>query len=271
MFDLYDGTFVKISKHEVDMLQVSPQFTIWRAPTDNDRKIKHKWMEEGYERANMHVYGSEIVEQTDTSVGIAVQFSLGGYIKIPLVRGTALWRVNGTGEISLQTKVNVREDLVFLPRFGLQLAMPKGTEEVEYFGFGPHESYADKRQSVKKGKYLLKVDEMMENYIMPQETGSRYGTEWAIVSNEQGMGLRFAAQGEFSFNALHYSPEDLTSATHNYELPALKRRETIVHLDYKMSGVGSNSCGPELLPQYRLDEKQFEFELSIMPVFKEDE
>jgi beta-galactosidase len=179
--------------------------------------------------------------------------------------------VNGTGEISLQVNVNIREDLVFLPRFGLQLSMPQGTEEVEYFGFGPHESYIDKRQSVKKGKYVLTVDEMLENYIMPQETGSRSGTEWAIVSNEQGMGLKFRSPDEFSFNALHFTAEDLTSAKHNYELPALKRKETIVHLDYKMSGVGSNSCGPELLKAYRLDEKEFQFNLSIIPIFKEDE
>jgi beta-galactosidase len=271
VFDLYDGTFVKISKHGVDMLQSPPKFTIWRAPTDNDRNIKHQWLEEGYERAQMHVYRLEIVEQTKHSVGIAVDFSLGGFIKIPVLRGTALWRVNGAGEISLQVNVKIREDLVFLPRFGLQLSMPKGTEEVEYFGLGPHESYIDKRQSVKKGKYLLTVDEMLENYIMPQETGSRYGTEWAIVSNEQGMGLKFNSPDEFSFNALHFTAEDLTSAMHNYELPALKRKETIVHLDYKMSGVGSNSCGPELLKTYRLDEKEFQFDLGIIPVFKEDE
>jgi beta-galactosidase len=148
--------------------------------------------------------------------------------------------------------------------------MPRGSEEVEYFGFGPHESYVDKRQSVRKGKYLLTVDEMFQNYIMPQENGSRYGTEWAIVSNEQGMGLKFASpEGEFSFNAAHYTPADLTAATHSHELS--KRKETIIHLDYKMSGVGSNSCGPELLQQYRLDEKEFEFGLTILPLFKEDE
>ncbi|WP_248927198.1 glycoside hydrolase family 2 TIM barrel-domain containing protein [Paenibacillus hamazuiensis] len=271
VFDLYDGTFVNISKHGLEMLQAPASFTIWRAPTDNDRKIKLKWMEEGYDRAQMRVYRAEIVEQTETALDIEVHFSLGGYIKIPILHGTALWRVDGSGDISLKVKVRVREGLVFLPRFGLQLAMPKGMEEVEYFGLGPHESYIDKRHSVKRGKYITRVDRMMENYIMPQETGSRYGTEWAIVSNEQGMGLKFSAPNTFSFNALHFTPEDLTAATHNYELTAVKREETIVHLDYKMSGVGSNSCGPELLPQYRLDEKEFAFEIGIQPIFNEDE
>jgi beta-galactosidase len=269
VFDMYDGVFIKVAKHGMDMIAAPAKFNIWRAPTDNDRKIKHRWMEEGYDRATMHVYGSEITNQTETSVEIAVKFSLGGYIKIPILHGLALWKVDGTGEISLQVSITVREGLAFLPRFGLQLTMPQGTEEVEYFGLGPHESYIDKRQSVKKGKYLLTVDEMFENYIMPQENGSRYGTEWAIVSNEQGMGMKFSGSDDFSINVAHYTPEDLTSAAHDYEL--VRRKETIVQLDYKISGVGSNSCGPELLVPYRLDEKEFKFELRLKPVFKEDE
>ncbi|BCG60948.1 glycoside hydrolase family 2 TIM barrel-domain containing protein [Paenibacillus sp. URB8-2] len=269
VFDLYDGVFQTISKHGQNMIQSTPQFTIWRAPTDNDRKIKRVWTELGYESAVMHVYRSEILNQSETSVDIAVHFSLGAAIKPPILHGEALWRVDGTGRISLDVQVKVREGLTFLPRFGLKLTMPRGSEEVEYFGLGPHESYIDKRQSVRKGSYLLTVDDMFQNYIMPQESGSRYGTEWAIVSNELGMGLKFTSEDAFSFNASHYSAEDLTSAMHSYELQ--KREETFVHLDYKMSGVGSNSCGPELLEPYQLNEKEFRFRLGIMPVFKEDE
>lgn len=268
-FDLYGGTFVQISKHGVEMIEAPAQFNIWRAPTDNDRNIKQAWMEQSFDRASMKVYGAEWSKQGDSVAEIAVTFSLGGYIRYPFLQGQALWRVDGTGEITLQVKVKVREDLPFLPRFGLQLTMPSGMEEVEYFGLGPHESYIDKRQSVKKGHYLLTVDEMFRNYIMPQENGSRYGTEWASVTTELGMGLRFSAPAEFSFQAAHYTPEDLTRAVHTYEL--VKRKETIVHLDYKMSGVGSNSCGPQLADKYQLKEKDFEFSLSLKPVFKEDE
>ncbi|WP_342774601.1 glycoside hydrolase family 2 TIM barrel-domain containing protein [Paenibacillus piri] len=268
-FDLSTGTFTGISKQGVPMLQAPAAFGIWRAPTDNDRNIKHKWMEEGYDRAVPHVYRADITEQTEQAIEFTVDFSLGGYIKRPILHGQSVWRVDGTGEIAMRVQARVREELVFLPRFGLQLTMPWGTEEVEYFGLGPHESYIDKRHSTKRGKYIMTVDEMFENYIMPQENGSRYETEWAVVSNEQGMGLKFTAPEAFSFNAAHYTPEDLTAATHAHQL--VKRRETIVHLDYKMSGVGSNSCGPELLAPYRLDEKEFEFRLTIKPLFKEDE
>lgn len=268
-FDLFAGVFAGISKHGVQLLHGPAAFNIWRAPTDNDRNIRHKWQEDGFDRAVMKVYHSEWKQAAGNLVEISVRFSLGGYIRYPILHGEALWQVDGNGEIRLNVQVKVRETVPFLPRFGLQLVMPKGNEEVEYFGYGPHESYNDKHHSVRMGKYLLRVDDMFENYVMPQENGSRYGTKWAIVSNELGMGLKFTSSSEdFSFNASHFTPADLTKAAHTYELA--KRKETVVQLDYKVSGVGSNSCGPQLLEKYRFDEKEFAFDLTILPVFKED-
>lgn len=269
VFDLQAGTFVSITRNEVEMLAAPAKFAIWRAPTDNDRNIRQVWSEEGYDRAAMHVYGCQWRQLSGTEAEIAVSFSLGGYSKKPILRGEAVWRIDGTGKIALRVEAEVREELPFLPRFGLQLVMPQGAEQVEYFGYGPHESYIDKRRSVRKGKFAATVDELFVPYIFPQENGSRFGTVWAAVTNELGMGLLFEGEPEFSFNASHYTPEDLTAATHHHKL--VRRKETIVHLDYKMSGVGSNSCGPELLEQYRFDEKRFRFALSLRPVFREEE
>ncbi|MFM9328346.1 glycoside hydrolase family 2 TIM barrel-domain containing protein [Paenibacillus mesotrionivorans] len=268
-FDLYEGVFTGITYHGVHMLAGPVSFNIWRAPTDNDRNIRHKWQIEGFDRAGMKVYNTTWSKTQAGGVEIAVHYSLGGYIRKPILHGEAVWQVDPAGGITLETRVQVREDVPFLPRFGLQMTMPAGNEEVEYFGYGPHESYMDKRHSVKKGKYLVSVDDMFENYVMPQENGSRYGADWVIVSNLLGMGLKFVSGAEhFSFNASHYTPADLDKAKHTYELSP--RKETIVQLDYKLSGVGSNSCGPELLDQYRLNEKEFSFSLSITPVFKEE-
>ncbi|TFE30615.1 glycoside hydrolase family 2 TIM barrel-domain containing protein [Cohnella luojiensis] len=272
-FDLELGTVRRISRNGVNMLDAPSAFSVWRAPTDNDMHVKEKWIEEGYDRAAMKTYQCDWSITGDGDVELRSRFSLGADSKTAILKGESLWKVNASGEIRLQLTVKVQEELPYpyLPRFGVRLTMPKGMEEVEYSGFGPHESYVDKRQSVRRGQFLTTVDEMFENYIMPQENGSRYGTEWAIVSNAQGMGLRFSTPEGFSFNASHYSPEDLTEARHDWELARKKRKETIVHLDYKMSGVGSNSCGPELAEAYRLNDKEFRYELSLMPVFKEDE
>jgi len=266
-FDLEAGVMQSMSKHGVKLLSKPMQYNLWRAPVDNDPR--HEWIREGFDKVQMKVYSSTWEQPEPARVTVRVSFSLGAYIRIPFLHGEALWTVEGTGEVTVAVKVKVREELPFLPRFGLELTMPAGSEEVEYFGHGPHESYIDKRQSVRKGKYLLTVDDMYEAYVMPQEHGSRYGTEWAAVSNELGMGLHFASAEPFSFNASHYTPADLMAARHTYDL--VRREETTVHLDYKVSGVGSRSCGPELMKQYRLDEKEFACEFVIRPIFKEDE
>jgi len=270
-FDLFEGVWVQFAKHGVRMLQEPVSFTVWRAPTDNDMNQKANWVKEGYDTAGWKAYACEWSQPDAHTVDIRVSFALSAPSLRPLMRGEALWRVGPDGSVALDLQARVKESLPFLPRFGLALVMPPGNEEVEYYGYGPHESYIDKRLSVKKGKYLFTVDDMFENYIMPQENGSRYGTEWAIVSNEQGMGLKFTAgrPQHFSFNAAHYTQEDLTRAAHTYELR--RRKETIVHVDYKMSGVGSGSCGPQLRVPYQLNEKDISFALTITPVFKEDE
>ncbi|WP_342782049.1 glycoside hydrolase family 2 TIM barrel-domain containing protein [Saccharibacillus brassicae] len=270
-FDLRQGSVSRMSRHGVELLDSPARFAIWRAPIDNDMHVKEKWIEEGYDRAVTKVYACGWEQTGESEVKIRTSFALTAVSRYPLLTGEAVWTVNGAGEIVLRAdmKFDERGTLPYLPRFGLRLALPAGMEQVEYRGFGPHESYVDKRQSVRKGRFASTVDGMFESYIMPQENGSRYGTEWAVVSNEQGMGLRFAAEAPFSFNASHYAPEDLTAASHTWELK--RRQETIVHLDYKMSGVGSNSCGPELAEAYRLNDKAFRFEVRLIPVFREDE
>jgi len=268
-FDLAAGTLRGIAKHGLEMLAAPARLSIWRAPTDNDMYVKRQWLSEGYDRAGMKTYSCEWRRLDDATAEISVSFALGGHTRKPILRGGAVWTFDGAGAISLAVNAEVREGLPYLPRFGLELTMPKGNEEIEYYGYGPHESYVDKRQSAKKGHYLATVDELFEPYIRPQENGARYGTEWAIASNEQGMGLRFEGDAPFSFGASHYSAEELARATHYHLLK--KSKETIVNVDYKMSGVGSNSCGPELAERYRLAERTIGFAVRIQPVFKEDE
>lgn len=271
VFCLVQGMPISIQRNELEMLDRPISYSIWRAPLDNDIHAVRKWRAEGYDRAQTKVYECHWEQVSPSAVEIKVYFSLAASNRYTIMRGSTVWRVEAGGVITLSTDTKVRnkESFVYLPRFGLEIVMPQGNNEVEYFGFGPHESYIDKKHSVRMGRYVKTVQELHENYIMPQENGSRYGTEWAVVSNRLGMGLLFSSQDSFSFNASKYSVSDLEQAVHDYELQ--EREQTFVHVDYKMSGVGSASCGPELLEAYRLEEKNIQFSLTILPVFKEDE
>ena len=257
------GSFSSIEFKGRELLAAPPLLSVWRAPTDNDRYVKVPWAAEGFDRLGVHTYEVKLLEQTHHSARISWRFSLGGHTKRPILQAEALWSVLANGEIRFESKVRLREGMPFLPRLGLRIVLPKGFESVDYFGYGPHESYIDKHRSTWKGRFSAKVSALHTDYLMPQENGSHFATEWASIANSEGIGLLFLGMDEFSFNASHYTPEDLTTAQHPHELSP--RAETIVHIDGMMSGVGSNSCGPELLPQYRLSQTEIDFSVRILP------
>ena len=277
VFDLRLGTFTRVSASGVELISSPLTFEVWRAPTDNDRNIKHQWRAWGLDRANMRVYEAAVAKTTAQSCVIRTRYAIGGYTQKPVLRGEAEWTVDTSGRVTLSTSVEVTERLqmdnktsqLMLPRFGLCFVMPPGTENVKYLGYGPNESYVDKRQSARKGLFATTVDAMFENYAVPQENGARYGVDYAVASDARGFGLRFESGngGGFSLNASHYTAGDLDAAAHPYELP--KRDEVFVNIDYKNCGIGSNSCGPALYKPYRFDEPKFTFNVSFTPVIRE--
>ena len=87
------------------------------------------------------------------------------------------------------------------------------------------------------------------------------------MSLSDGYGLGLEVLGEsFSFNASRYTSQEIAASAHPHQLP--ESHKTVLNLDYGQSGTGSNSCGPQLLPQYRMDEKHFNFELQMRPMHK---
>ena len=142
--------------------------------------------------------------------------------------------------------------------------MPEDAENVRYFGYGPMEAYEDKRLAAKIDLYKTTATENFENYVRPQENSAHYGCRFADISCIYGQGLYFSAD-TFSLSVSHYTPEQLTRTAHSYELTP--NRDTTVIIDYRNAGVGSNSCGPELLPEYRISEREINFKFNIKPMF----
>ena len=132
-----------------------------------------------------------------------------------------------------------------------------------YLGYGPNESYIDKRRASYIGTFTSSVSDMHEDYIKPQENGSHYHCDYVTVQGNHG-GLMAYAQTPFSFNASEYTQEELTQKKHNYEL--VKCGETVLCLDYRQSGIGSASCGPKLAEKYELNELSFDFSVNLKPL-----
>ena len=256
----HTGLLTSIVSEGEEMLKSPVTPILWRAPTDNDMNIKQKWFKNELDKLTPHLYS---ISKNDSGEVVA-ELSLGAAPLPPAAHLTITYSIGADGRINIDCKASVGKSLPMLPRFGFMMTLPEGYENIRYFGYGPYESYQDMRLASRLSYFRTTVDENFEHYIKPQENSAHYACRMADVSSVAGHGLIYLADS-FSFTAQHYTPMTLTHTRHDYEL--VKDKETTVIIDYRNSGIGTNSCGPELLPEYRIDEKEIHFEFSILPAF----
>ncbi|GHO79688.1 hypothetical protein KSD_74590 [Ktedonobacter sp. SOSP1-85] len=174
------------------------------------------------------------------------------------------YMVYATGDIVIQIKGEpAAGGPRTLPRIGLELQLPSQFEQASWYGRGPGESYVDTKQANRVGVYTKSVDELYTPYTMPQENGNRSEVRWVTVTNTRGVDLMAVGMPELNFSLHRYSVEQLEKAMHTYELSDSGR--LIWHLDYRQHGMGSASCGPDVLPQYELLCQAFQFALRLSP------
>ena len=250
---------------------------LWRAPTDNDRNVRWQWQREGLRDAKIKCYSCELVEASPDKAVIKAKISMGCAPHDPILHADVTYTIKAGMGMKIDFDVKMRKiehanqwdrsrrERMFYPRFGVRLTMPEGAEQMSYFGYGPMESYADKRLASRLDEFRSTVTENYEPYVFPQENSSHWGCRWADVHTVAGHGFLFTSGEPFSFNASHYSPEQLTEKRHHYELE--REPETTVILDCRQSGIGSNSCGPQLAEEYRFDETEFTCSVTVRPVF----
>lgn len=230
-----------------EILDRPMQFNFFRAPVDND-VMREDWYRAHLNDYTVKNYGIN-VEQTSEGVQISLRQSFGWSIHQPFAYMDTVYTVMADGLLRIRCSAEFSNKVTFLPRFGIRLFVPKRFHRVEYFGYGPYESYIDKHQASYMGNFTEIIENMHEDYIRPQENSSHYGCKHMNVTDGETK-IQFTASEDFSFNASEYTQEELSSKRHNFELQ--KCESNIICVDSKMAGVGSNACGPELAPQYRL-------------------
>ena len=130
-----------------------------------------------------------------------------------------------------------------LPRFGVHLEMPVEFENVKYYGRGPVENYSDFKEHSPIGIYKTTVGKMAHKYIKPQDSGNRGDVRYSVVTDENGVGLRFShIEKPFDFNTNHFTLGQLKKAKHIEDLP--DTATTFAAVDGFVRGTGSGSCGP---------------------------
>ena len=240
------------------------ELNIWRAPTDNDMYIKQEWKKAHYDAAYTRAYRIEVL-QNKHGVLIMEHVAVVADTVQKILDVKMTWKINEDGKIEAVIEAIKDKEFPDLPRFGIRMFLNKKMDEITYFGMGPQESYRDKHQASCHGLFRSKVAQMHEDYIRPQENGSHYDCDYVELTNGQ-CGIAAVSKNPFSFNASVYTQEELERVSHNYEL---KESDSIVFcMDYAMNGIGSNSCGPDVLDKYRFAEEAFQFQFELIPFVK---
>lgn len=283
VFNTRTASFDSIKIRGKEILDKPITFNFMRAPTDNDSQ-RGDWF-----RAHINDYETKIlsitsegIDETNAApantnasandVKIIVKEAFGWSINAPFLYGSVIYTISKEGNLSLAFDFKATNKMQFSPRLGIRLFLNKAFDSAEYFGYGPNESYIDKHQASYVGKFSANIKEMYEPYIKPQENSSHYGCRYVKISpshiaseNASSTLPALIFTGEkgknLSFNFSQYTQEELYSKRHNFELK--KCSSNVLCIDYKMAGVGSNSCGPVLAPKYRLELPQIKGTINI--------
>ena len=264
VFDKRTGLFEDMQFAGRSYIDHPMELNIWRAPTDNDMYIKKEWKKAHYDAAYTRAYRIEVL-QNKHGVFIMEHVAVVADTVQKILDVEMTWKINEDGKIEAVIEAVKDKEFPELPRFGIRMFLNKKMNEVTYFGMGPQESYRDKHQASCHGLFRSKVAQMHEDYIRPQENGSHYDCDYVEITSGQ-YGIAAVSNDSFSFNVSVYTQVELERALHNYELE--ESDSTVFCMDYAMNGIGSNSCGPDVLDKYRFAEEAFRFQFELIPFVK---
>ncbi|GAB3454899.1 glycoside hydrolase family 2 TIM barrel-domain containing protein [Kineococcus endophyticus] len=243
------------------------ELSLWRAPTDNDRgdfgePLAPTWRSLGLQRLR---HRTGLVELAGTAVVVAGRSAPAG--TDTGFATTWRWTPLAGGAVHLQ--VDVAPELpggldVPLPRVGVRLAVPRELRHLAWFGRGPGEAYPDTGSATWTSRFASTVEGLQTPYVRPQENGQRAGVRWAELTDSSGRGLRVSSSTPFGVTVRPWSTEALDAATHTTALHDEGR--IWLHLDHAQQGIGSGSCGPGALPQYRLEAGPVSFGFVLEPL-----
>ena len=257
VFSKHYGAFTSIKIKGEQQLQGVSTISAFKAFTDNERKLVERW-------ANINIWMGENLDCAFTKVYdcqiqdgiIRLTGSLAGVSRSPLMKYVLNIEIFKNGKIDIHLAGDIRSDAFWLPRFGFEFLLPENSNEFTYYGRGPIENYCDMYHWAPMGLYSSNTDKEYVNYPRPQEHGNHSNTKMLKIGK-----LVFTSEKGFEFNVSKYSTKALYKASHTDELKA--DGKTHLRIDYKVSGVGSFSCGPSLLQEYKLDEKHIDFKFSV--------
>ena len=268
-----------------EWLYRTPKPSFWRATTDNDRGSKFSFKSAMWMGADLFLRTDQIrvllngedmhffmapdnnrfggEKEADTLTVIFVYATA----TVPETQVEVSYTVAGDGRIQVDVHYFGKEGLPELPVFGMRFIMPTKADGYRYLGLSG-ETYPDRMAGGVKGEWSV-CGLPVTPYLVPQDCGMHMDTESltvyrsSVLANERKEGeeavpfsLTFGkAKEPFAFSCLPYTAEELENATHQEELPPVRR--TVLCVLGAVRGVGGiDSWGTDIEEAYRIDAQQ---------------
>ena len=259
-FSKHYGVFTSIVVDGQEQLNGLTKLSAFRAPTDNDVNVKARWMRTNvWQGENLDYAFTKVYDCYMADGKIIVKGSVSGVSRKPFLHYTLTVQIWEDGKVEHILNCRIADDVIWLPRLGYEFILPETSNVFAYYGHGPLESYCDLCHHAPVGMYSSAAQDEYVPYVRPQEHGNHNGVKCLKIGN-----LEFTAPNGMEINVSRYSTDAICAAEHTDELIA----DGNIHLrlDYKVSGIGSNSCGPELAKVHRLEEKELCFQFQMRPL-----
>jgi len=244
--------------------KAGPHLKLFRAPLDNDTKVRHQWDKYNFMLMNSELQKFEVNKNSDNTVTIKTNIKYEANGKGELLH-RSIYTILANGYIAVDNQFIPGGNLPTLPKIAVSMILNPEFEQLKWYGRGPNENYPDRKTGAAIGTYTSTVEKQYFPYIKPQATGSKQDVRWVMLFNSDEKGIMFVKDSNpFSFSALHYAQEDLAIAKHTNELK--KSDEIYLNIYASERGVGNASCGPEILEQYEVKANPLLFTYSIRPI-----
>ena len=274
VFNKTSGTLSSYFYNGVEMMSKPLLLNVFRLPTDNDGRQSGSWDAMGLRKLTARGTSMEYKKSDDGKTASVTMHSTHTGQNGTSFDVSLLFIVCADGTIMTDAFVKPSATGAILPKLGFKLEMPSSMEQLFWFGRGPWDSYVDRKEACLPGIYKSTVKDQYEEYILPQEHGTKQEVRWMAVTDSEGKGLLFVAPDEMAASAVHFRPEDNYTNRDNRSKHTHQWKtcdNTVVSLDAATRGLGNASCGSDVMDKYELRASNTAFRFFIMPLTTESD
>ena len=261
-FDRITGYVESWLKDGAEQLASGIRDNFYRAPLDNDIGVSEanrvdpnswiaRWQAAGLDSLTPECIDfSFFTHENKVLVTSKIAHVVEGQVRL---LSTWQYQLFSDGEVIIDVHVQAAKGLPSLPRVGLSFALKEMSNEVTWFGRGPHENYPDRKSSAHIGRYQQNIEQMHTPYIFPSDCGLRCDVREAVIGG-------FKLQGDFHFSVSRFGQQQLVQAKHTCDLT--EQDQLFVYVDGFHMGVGGDdSWTPSVHDEFKLTQEHYRYQV----------